>query len=304
MYKKHLYLLPAAFAISMSVPIGGTVPAIADDVTVSNSIELDSREQELRRKEQELLQALEVKSDQAATTEHIPQAESPAPANLREDAEAIRILEVRAPESKPAFEKALDVAPKNELRQDSTPQEMTQQSHSNQSEALKELQHHPALEPPRKAKTVPMVPSNRVRTKTFEEFPDGTTAKRVGSFYRIDRAGADSQSVNGAERARTVPLQDIVPANSTRPAMLTSEELATIRSTSTYLKTGPTRLDSALLKVPQYSEVTIDHRSGTWYRVKTANGVRGWVPGSALLFDDGMNPRSTVRISGVQNPLP
>jgi hypothetical protein len=302
-----LYLASASLILFLSTREHVFTSALADEEVLRDSIELDSREQELRRKEQELLQAIDFKpstplSDQEA---RIQQAEA-----LAQGAEsaAVKTLEIRAPETVPvgtdAAEKSLQGSSSQDTAsQDITPEHTSAQRNPVQPDALKELENHPALVPPRKTRTTPVVPSNRVRTKTYDEFPDGTTAKRVGSFYRIDRQGIEAASNNGMGRTRTVPLSDLTPANTTRRALLTSDELATIRSTSTYLKTGPTRLDSTLLKIPQYSEVTIDHRSGTWYRIKTTNGVRGWVPGSALLFDDGMNPRSTVRIGAVQSPL-
>jgi hypothetical protein len=302
-----LYLASASLILCLSTCEHVFTNALADEEVVRDSTELDSREQELRRKEQELLQAIDFKpsappSDQQA---QIQQADPPAPGA---ESAAVKTLEIRAPETVTIGIEAAEKSLPGSSSHDTTSQDIPLQQNSAQKDvvqpdALKELENHPALVPPRKTRTTPIVPSNRVRTKTYDEFPDGTTAKRVGSFYRIDRQGLDSASNNGIGRTRTVPLSDLTPANATRRALLTSEELATIRSTSTYLKTGPTRLDSTLLKIPQYAEVTIDHRSGTWYRIKTTNGVRGWVPGSALLFDDGMNPRSTVRIGAVQSPL-
>lgn len=307
MYKVVLYLASASLISCLGLCDQIFTAALANDGVVSDTTELDSRERELRRKEQELLQAIDFNpssppSDQGTQSER---TDTPAPGA---ESAAVTVLEIKAPETVTAETVVAEGSLQDNSPQDTLPQTSTNhrdhaQANAAEPDALKQLENHPALVPPRKTRTTPIVPNNRIRTKTYDEFPDGTTAKRVGSFYRIDRPGTDSVSSNGMGKPRTVPLSDLTPANATRPALLTSEELATIRSTSTYLKTGPTRLDSTLLKIPQYSEVTIDHRSGTWYRIKTTNGVRGWVPGSALLFEDGMNPRSTVRIGAVQSPL-
>lgn len=270
--------------------------AVANDDSLYNNAQIDSREQELRRREEELLRAMSLSaSDPSQQLNQQVTPDSPATRDAAESAitvdpetTGVTVLEVKAPET---LEKSVEVA------HEASPREARPAP-----EALRELEHHPALEPPKKTKAAPLVTTNRVRTKTYDEFPDGTTAKRLGSFYRIDRAGASSSSTSGIPHTRTVPISEIAPVEAMRPALLTSDELATIRNASTYLKTGPTRLDSSLLKIPQYSEVRIDYRSGAWYRVRTTNGVRGWVPGSALLFDANLSPRSTVRVGAVRNP--
>jgi len=263
--------------------------AFAIDEASTETTTIDSREDELRRKEQELLRAIDL-----STTTSPPAAMAPAEAHAkpveRVDAAPSIILDVKAPEEPIAAE------PLGQVQQFQPPVEKPAEKPT----VLQELTRHPALEPPKKIPATPPVAPNRVRTKSYDDFPDGTTARRVGSFYRIDRGGDNSNSIGAAARARTVPIHDMSPTSTGRPALLTSDELATIRNSSTYLRTGPTLSDSALLKVPQYTEVTIDYRSGTWYRVRTDNGIRGWVPGSSLLFDPNLSPHSTVRVGGVR----
>ncbi len=271
--------------------------AVANDEANSANLEFDSRERELRRKEEELLRAMDLNAAETTSAQSIEVA-NPRTESLDSDNSHVQVLEIKAPEPKveaalPSVEKVSTEAP-----------QLTNQQHP----ALKELAHHPALEPPRKIAAPSLVATNlattnRIRTKTSEDAPDGTTAKRLGSFYRIDRSDVDSERRRGIPHSQTVPIQQYSTKETVRPALLTSDELATIQNASTYLKTGPTRLDSTLLRVPQYAEVRIDYRSGDWYRVKTTGGLRGWVPGSSLLFDADTQPQSTVRIGAVTKQL-
>lgn len=290
MVKNSLHLAAITILLTLHVLPGAVRSAAAnDEAGTATSVEFDSRERELRRKEEELLRAMDLNSVEVATAPSI-EVTNPRNEKLEAKSNQVEVLEIKAPE--PQVEV---IPPTVEVAAPERSQSIQQRP-----APLKELENHPALEPPRKVEAPPLVTTNRIRTKTFEASPDGTTAKRLGSFYRIDRADFDSGRGQGITHSRTVPIQQYSVADTNRPALLTSDELATIQSSSTYLKTGPTRLDSTLLRIPRYSEVRVDYRSGEWYRVKTTGGLRGWVPGSALLFDADTPPRSTVRVGAVK----
>ncbi|NBO63829.1 MAG: hypothetical protein EBU88_03065, partial [Acidobacteria bacterium] len=76
--------------------------------------------------------------------------------------------------------------------------------------------------------------------------------------------------------------------------------VATISVTPAKLRSGPSTANSTLGSLSKYSEVTIDYRSGEWYRVKTAAGQRGWVRGPSLIFDTDITETSTVKIGAVR----
>jgi hypothetical protein len=294
-------------------PHRGFKSALANDEQIaSDNPGIDSREQELRRKEQELLKAMDLNSSEASQTPETLIQKSPPFITESSEGEitgTAKVLEIKAPEAALNGDTAVSIDAANPVSHENIKLQQPAERVTTASEApknnegLKGLEHHPALEPPQKPKVVPVVTSTRIRTKRSEDFPDGTTARRIGSFHRIDRSGSSAHDSTNSGHTRNVPLTDLGPATAVRPALLTSDELATIRNSSTYLKTGPTRLDSTLLRIPQNSEVSIDYRSGAWYRIRTTNGVRGWVPGSSLLFDAGVNPRSTVRVGGIQGSL-
>ncbi len=279
--------------------------AVADDESNTAIVEVDARERELRRKEQELLRVMDLNAAEkvANPSQKVvdPSKESleSKSLDLKRAAETTnvqgRVLEIKAPESK--------VQESPDTEQD--PRVVSIQSDQQQPIPLKDLAHHPALEPPPKVKIEPppLVATSRIRTRTVEEAPDGTTANRLGSFYRIDRADLETKHKESGGRRQTVPIRNYKSSEVIRPALLTSDELATIQNPSTWLKTGPHRLDSTLIKIPQNAEVRIDYRSGEWYRIKTTGGIRGWVIGSALLFDTDTPPSSTVRVGAVLEEL-
>lgn len=312
--KNAHYIALLLSVVTLSSPNGALELALAnDEQNASDNPGIDSREQELRRKEQELLRAMDLNSTEVSQTtpESMIQKSPALGTNTLEgdNTGSVKVLEIKAPEPAQNSNSEISIDPPNLTNRENPKPEQPVEKVVASSEGLsntdrlKGLEHHPALEPPQKPKVVPVATSNRVRTKRSEDFPDGTTARRIGSFYRIDRDTTDANDSSNAGHTRTVPLEDLGPAITVRPALLTSDELATIRNSSTYLKTGPTRLDSTLLRIPQNSEVSIDYRSGAWYRIRTTNGVRGWVPGSSLLFDAGSSPRSTVRVGGVHGSL-
>lgn len=62
------------------------------------------------------------------------------------------------------------------------------------------------------------------------------------------------------------------------------------------LRIGPGTRESTIFRISRNATVKIEHRTGEWYRVITADGSRGWINGSALMFDEGKRPGSTVQV--------
>jgi hypothetical protein len=259
--------------------------ASVSDTTNAGTVELSARELELRRKEEELLQVMN----------GIAPAQQPAtePSTARQASETV----VREPTEKIIKIQTTDIV-EPESKQEPITVEKAVQEHVNQ---LRALEHHPALDANRPQKAQAPKAPNTVRTHLpAGDAYDGTTAARVGTFKRVDRSYSETPRIERTtSRSRMVPLSEIEQEASIRNVSLSQEELATIKTTATKLRTGPTKLDTTLVVLPQYSEVSIDYRSGSWYRVRTETGMRGWVPGSALLFDAGVSPRSAVRVGAI-----
>ena len=242
------------------------------------SIDEIAREQELQRKEEELLKALSSQTVQA------PQVSAPP-------AQQVKASTIKVPAKVEAVAEG---------------DSFSQVAAEPEKHPLRALEHHPALDVRRESSTKqPLAqPSNTIRTHVPDDTFDGATAARVGTFTRVDRSQPRS---NGLRRetapSHTVSLREIEEEASLRHASLSFNEVATIRNGSTRLKIGPARTDANLTPLPQYSEVTIDYRSGAWYRVRTGTGDRGWVHGSSLLFDAGISPRSALRIGAVDSNI-
>lgn len=66
------------------------------------------------------------------------------------------------------------------------------------------------------------------------------------------------------------------------------------------MRIGPGINQSSLLTLSRNSIVEIEHRTGTWYRIISPSGARGWVSGSVLLFDVDNFPGSTDRVMAYQ----
>lgn len=79
--------------------------------------------------------------------------------------------------------------------------------------------------------------------------------------------------------------------------------VARITKDNTPLRLGPSSRESTIVRVSRGATVTIEHRTGAWYRVVTSDGTRGWVIGGALVFDEGVLPGSTVRVGAFQPQL-
>lgn len=237
-----------------------------------------AREQELQRKEEELLRTLGAHPESATQTASGP-------------AEPVQIGKVEVPAR-------IEVS-----EGDSFNQVVIQEEPAGNS--LRALEHHPALDARRMPAANQSPPSNTIRTYVPDDGYDGTTAARVGTFHRVDRSQPrDNRPQRETASTHTISLQEIEEEASLRHASLDFNEVATIRNASTRLKIGPARSDSNLnAPLPQFSEVSIDYRSGSWYRVRTTSGERGWVHGSSLLFDAGISPRSAVRIGAVSSNI-
>lgn len=252
-----------------------------------DTLQIAAREQELRRKEEELLNAMRNSESAPArgSTDSQPRPSAPAVRSNTEQAAASLEVAASASEEVVADSGSALIADKHE--------------------ALKALEQHPALVDKKpKAKTPRTPHTATIKTHSAQSSGDGTTARRLGTYTRVKTEGRYDSDIDSKPRyTHTVALNDVSRAASIRSVSLSQHEVATIQSSSTRLRTGPSRLDTNVLSLPRYSEVAIDYRSGSWYRVKTPSGIRGWVPGEALLFDAGISERSAARIGAVRGKV-
>ena len=165
---------------------------------------------------------------------------------------------------------------------------------------LDAIKRHPALEARPSTKTFSVSPdSGQIRTHFSQDHFDGTTAKRVNRFFRL--APHNSQDTTTVRRRSALTSSRDLPSLPSDVIAKTPEALmATVKaSTRISLKTGPSSRYKRLTTVSATTPVEIDYRQGSWYRVKTRAGVRGWMEGKYLLFNEGIRATSSIHIGGI-----
>ncbi len=288
----------------------------ANQAALSNEA-IAQNEERLKRLEEELLKTLDVHS--TSTTVESPQNSSVA---------AVKITDVKAPSGN----KGRDRSPPPPVDQASlVPAHEEEPEHSNTG-ILKEIEQHPALQrsnrqSPRNFKEITAENDSELshRLSIAESQVEilsrelDITRKRLRSAetdrgkatqsYRPRPAAAQRDSVvvaPNADNEWTSPLSNSHRSagahHEARPAGTSgrshSSEVASIAVDRAPLRIGPGQRESALLVMSRDAQVTIEYRTGEWYRVITDAGTRGWLSSGALLFDVGVPSTSTVRIGG------
>jgi hypothetical protein len=249
----HIQLLPMLVLLATLTLVNINIfpypqMAYADGAETDPQV-LSLREQELKRKEEELLRAMGL-----ATSEP-----SPIEEQSRQPSSATRIG------------------------------------------ALDRIRSHPALSETYRKKHSAAIPTNgQIRTHYSTDHYDGTTAKRINRFYKLPRYQSSAGTVARTQRA---PISQDSSAHLS-PELTTQKSdmlVATVSARRVTLKTGPSRSDIRITTLSRETPLEIDYRKGSWYRVRTETGVRGWLEGKHLLFNEGINPSSTVHIGGISS---
>lgn len=130
---------------------------------------------------------------------------------------------------------------------------------------------------------------------------------RVNELSQIVEKGAAAPAPKYREVGGYVPTsstqeEDKFALNTAINRAIPSSDMPTARinRSNTPLRLGPGRKESSLFPLSINSIVTIEHRTGVWYRVVTSTGARGWVSGDVLTFSDGDFVGSTVHIGGIR----
>lgn len=114
--------------------------------------------------------------------------------------------------------------------------------------------------------------------------------------------GNERESLRNIRASHTVPLDEGDEEAYVQPTVRShSSSVASVTVSKAAVRTGPSKGESMLFLLPEGSEVTIDRRSGEWYRVVTDSGARGWIYGQSLLFDNGVPTGSAVRVKAVRS---
>lgn len=175
---------------------------------------------------------------------------------------------------------------------------------------LDTIKSHPALKPPspKTAEFGEHVPTDKfdapphrgqVRTHYSQDYHDGTTAGRINRFFKLEPA--DTRIDPPHQPVRVSPLSEEAELEQRARIKDPQRLVATIRGGSATIKMGPGPRHARILRLSREAPVEIDYRKGSWYRIKTSAGVRGWVEGGDLLFNDGIKPTSLIHIGGISS---
>lgn len=124
-----------------------------------------------------------------------------------------------------------------------------------------------------------------------QKLEGGDTTRSSGS---VELVSSDVQQ-GSAQEADDTNAVDTRADSYTTVARVTKDNVP--------LRIGPGTRESTILRVSRNSVVTIEHRTGDWYRVIMTDGTRGWIIGSALIFNEGQRPGSTVRVGAFETRL-
>jgi uncharacterized coiled-coil protein SlyX len=80
----------------------------------------------------------------------------------------------------------------------------------------------------------------------------------------------------------------------------TYETRARVTKDHAPLKVGPGSQESTITKLSRNSLISVEHRTGGWYRIITSDGTRGWISGTFLMFDEGSSRNSTIRVGAYE----
>ena len=248
----------------------------------SDVFQISAREEELRRKEEELLRAMRNASSSAKDLPPPDFSSTNSQQPMRAEIEENNIEDSKR-------EATLEEPP-------------TIDEHPSE---LRALQQHPALAEKKSASHNPREREHStIKTYPSDTGNDGTTARRLGTYTRVKPNSGGWQSTHTrAGNPHTVSLTDIESETYDRSMAVANPEIASTQGAGTNLRTGPSELKTNVVRLPPYSEVVIDYRSGNWYRVQSTSGARGWIAGKSLLFDTGVPMRSAVKIGAVRGAV-
>jgi hypothetical protein len=257
--------------------LGNLTPIMAQPSASADTSSITAREEELRRKEAELIKAMGMSN-----------ATSPVGDSKEIIEKTITVTDTRQEIATSTKDSTTEVVQTEEK----TSQELVE---------LKAIGSHPALESRKVSSGSAVNAPSTIKTRTDRQGKRDDTARKLDTFRRVEQGSSfESISSYGSTRAKLISLDEIEQSISSRPQPYSDPEIATIGLRSAKLRTGPSSRNVTLGSLPEFSEVSIDYRSGDWYRVKTPTGARGWVQGKSLLFDAGISPRSTIHIGAVR----
>lgn len=128
-----------------------------------------------------------------------------------------------------------------------------------------------------------------------------SNAQELSRQIETGASGQNTETVQGT--SADIQQTSALGADDTDAIDTRAESYATVARVTkdnAPLRIGPSARESTIFRVSRNSTVKIEHRTGEWYRVITTDGTRGWIAGSALIFDEGKRPGSTVQVKAFE----
>ncbi|MCB0310707.1 MAG: SH3 domain-containing protein [Bdellovibrionales bacterium] len=121
--------------------------------------------------------------------------------------------------------------------------------------------------------------------------------------------GVKKEAKNQLRKAPAPKLEKAPPSqttkleNTNKGSSESSLPIVTVIKDKVALRTGPGKNNSPLMHVSKGTRLTVETRSGEWYRVNTPDGTRAWVSGQVVQFASSKpasaaSNSSTLRIRG------
>ena len=165
--------------------------------------------------------------------------------------------------------------------------------------SAKDLEHRLAIAESQITLLTQELESAKAKLAKSESHVDGLTRQIEDG----DAAVKPQVSKSSEAIQRDVGMTDADSTDGVDTRAATYATTARITKDHAPLRIGPGSRESTITRLSRNSIISIEHRTGGWYRIITADGTRGWISGSFLIFDEGRSPDSTVRVGAYEPRL-
>lgn len=205
--------------------------------------------------------------------------------------EELRIPSGRSPESSIVVPVSAKSVPHR------TPRSKTKAS--GETLSAKDLEHRLAISESQVALLTQELESTKAKLATSE-----ATVDRLSRHIEDGGTAVQPQPSKSSEAIqRDVGMTDADSTDGVDTRAATYATTARITKDHAPLRVGPGSRESTITRLSRNSIISIEHRTGGWYRIVTSDGTRGWISGTFLIFDEGRSPDSTVRIGAYEPRL-
>jgi uncharacterized coiled-coil protein SlyX len=169
----------------------------------------------------------------------------------------------------------------------------------NESLSVKDLEHRLAITESQITLLTQELESTRAKLARSKSQVDELTRQIEDGGSSVRSPASQDSAVMQSD----VGIYDSDSTTSTNTRAARYGTTARITKDNTPIRIGPGSQESTITRLSRNSIISIERRTGGWYRIVTSDGTRGWISGAFLIFDEGNFPGSTVRIGAYQPRL-